>query len=387
MSGWLSGHVWKCGRYSNSELTVLLALCDAGEDDGTRIFPSVKKLAIKARLSERQAQRALKQLRDDGIIIRVVTATGKPGLANEYHINMPLLMQWVEDAKTTKCHPSARSRNKSECAVTSDATSEADILSADVSRDTSDCPDTEGQNVTRQTGDIGRVIATETGDSGVATGDTRVATGDICDISPAPPYIDTRPIPVLNTPSTGAGEREAAPIEAPMPAFLRRYPADVQAFVGAWPASDQSPAEIAAAWPKRDAPPISDMLTAVEAYRADVEAQNARRPKGDQRPWMQATTWLRNRRWEGYLAKIKLTTEMARTQPLQVRPWGSNPAADKLIAEIGVDRFDAWLRPCVFSLHEGVPMLTAPSKHVRDYVATHYIEKLETAFGKTVVLQ
>ena len=64
--------------FENSEATlgsrlVLLALADYAHDDGTMAFPSVQTLAAHTRMSERQVQRTLKRLAEEGHI----TAEGK----------------------------------------------------------------------------------------------------------------------------------------------------------------------------------------------------------------------------------------------------------------------------------------------------------------------
>jgi len=56
-----------------SDRLVLLVLADHAKDDGTAAWPSVETIARQARISERQAQRALRSLEGDGEI----RATGK----------------------------------------------------------------------------------------------------------------------------------------------------------------------------------------------------------------------------------------------------------------------------------------------------------------------
>ena len=54
--------VWEHSSQEHGNLLVLLAIADFADDAG-RAFPSVETLAKKARLSERQVQRAIKELR------------------------------------------------------------------------------------------------------------------------------------------------------------------------------------------------------------------------------------------------------------------------------------------------------------------------------------
>jgi hypothetical protein len=49
---------------------VLLALADYAHDDGSEAYPAVSSLAAKARMSERQVQRALRGMERDGTIVR-----------------------------------------------------------------------------------------------------------------------------------------------------------------------------------------------------------------------------------------------------------------------------------------------------------------------------
>jgi hypothetical protein len=64
--------VWDSGKYDGGALLVLLAMADYA-DEQHECWPSVAGLARKARLSERQVSRILRQLRIDGAI----TPTGK----------------------------------------------------------------------------------------------------------------------------------------------------------------------------------------------------------------------------------------------------------------------------------------------------------------------
>lgn len=58
-------------KFSETKLgarLVLLALADYAHDDGSKAFPSVAEIAKKARLSERQVKRCLKNLEEEGHI-------------------------------------------------------------------------------------------------------------------------------------------------------------------------------------------------------------------------------------------------------------------------------------------------------------------------------
>lgn len=65
MSIAVSTSVWRHSQLKGTSLLILLALADWSDDDG-RSFPSVRTLARKARISERQAQKQLDLLRKAG---------------------------------------------------------------------------------------------------------------------------------------------------------------------------------------------------------------------------------------------------------------------------------------------------------------------------------
>ena len=61
--------VWKSSQHQEGALLVLLAIADFADDDGYA-YPSVIKLATKARLSERQTQYVLAKLEESGELTR-----------------------------------------------------------------------------------------------------------------------------------------------------------------------------------------------------------------------------------------------------------------------------------------------------------------------------
>lgn len=61
--------VWEHSSQKEGSLLVLLALADCAHDDGSMAFPSVKTLAHKARMSERNARYCLRALEASGEII------------------------------------------------------------------------------------------------------------------------------------------------------------------------------------------------------------------------------------------------------------------------------------------------------------------------------
>jgi hypothetical protein len=69
--------VWEKSRATEGALLVNLAMADFAHDDGSGVYPSVHTLAEKARLSDRQVQRILRQLEALGEI--AVTDPGGRG--------------------------------------------------------------------------------------------------------------------------------------------------------------------------------------------------------------------------------------------------------------------------------------------------------------------
>ncbi len=63
------------------------ALADHCEDDGTSIYPSVALLARKTKMDERTVRRYLRKMEASRWLLRVSSATGRPGKPNEYAIN------------------------------------------------------------------------------------------------------------------------------------------------------------------------------------------------------------------------------------------------------------------------------------------------------------
>ncbi len=67
--------VWEYSRQKEGALLVLLAIADFADDEGNA-FPSVPRLAHKARLSDRQTQRLIRKLEEDGEL-KITPGTGR----------------------------------------------------------------------------------------------------------------------------------------------------------------------------------------------------------------------------------------------------------------------------------------------------------------------
>lgn len=83
-------------RYPNGggEMLLALSLADFAEDDGTRVFPSIKQLAEKTRQSERTVQYQLRKMEQSGWLILVNSGNGGRNQRREYIINP----DWIKGA-------------------------------------------------------------------------------------------------------------------------------------------------------------------------------------------------------------------------------------------------------------------------------------------------
>jgi hypothetical protein len=88
MSIKLMAQVWEVAEVSGSELLVLLALADFANDEGGSIYPAMKTIARKARLSIDQARRIVHKLIAAGVVELVEEGgwTGNRNRPNEYRI-------------------------------------------------------------------------------------------------------------------------------------------------------------------------------------------------------------------------------------------------------------------------------------------------------------
>jgi DNA-binding MarR family transcriptional regulator len=79
--------VWEMSSRRDGELLVLLAIADHANDDGAA-YPSIPKLAQKARLTERQARKVIRKLEEAGEL-RVERSNGGRNRCNRYFIVLP----------------------------------------------------------------------------------------------------------------------------------------------------------------------------------------------------------------------------------------------------------------------------------------------------------
>lgn len=87
MSVKISALVWDRYEGLGNEFVLALAIADHSHDDGTHIFPSVSRLATKARISERTVQRILNDMQKSGWLVKVSSGLGGRNFTTEYKIN------------------------------------------------------------------------------------------------------------------------------------------------------------------------------------------------------------------------------------------------------------------------------------------------------------
>lgn len=105
--------VWDRFPFGGSQLLVMLAFADWGDDDGRNIYPSIAKIASKIRLSSPQARRLVHELIDMGWISVVGNDFGgAPGSTRRYQLNLEKLLSTPStDASPT---PSADARGSTD---------------------------------------------------------------------------------------------------------------------------------------------------------------------------------------------------------------------------------------------------------------------------------
>lgn len=94
MSNKILNAVWEGAPYKGPTFCVLLALADWASDDADNLFPKVSQLMHKARLGETATRECLKQLIADGVLKQIEWATGRPGVANRYALNLKIVLGW-----------------------------------------------------------------------------------------------------------------------------------------------------------------------------------------------------------------------------------------------------------------------------------------------------
>lgn len=105
MSIKLMAMVWD-STIQTSQKMALLAMCDWADDEGGSVYPSIAKLAKRISCSERQAQRIVHGLIDDGLVAVVGNFLGGvPGQSRQYRINVKKLFTLSLGASVAQLQP------------------------------------------------------------------------------------------------------------------------------------------------------------------------------------------------------------------------------------------------------------------------------------------
>ena len=107
MSIKLMAMVWD-SNIQTSQKMALLAMCDWADDEGGSVYPSIAKLAKRISCSERQAQRIVHSLIDDGLVAVVGNALGGvPGQSRQYRVNVKALFVLSLGASVAQTKPAS----------------------------------------------------------------------------------------------------------------------------------------------------------------------------------------------------------------------------------------------------------------------------------------
>ncbi|MCT7295194.1 helix-turn-helix domain-containing protein [Ralstonia sp. CHL-2022] len=93
--------VWDRFPRGGSHMLVALALADWCDDDGRSLYPSIKKVAAKCRLSAVQARRIVHDLIEDGYLEVIGNAAGgAPGCSRQYLFRLDRLTAIADETRT-----------------------------------------------------------------------------------------------------------------------------------------------------------------------------------------------------------------------------------------------------------------------------------------------
>lgn len=91
MSIAIMSRLFKLPLGSCNRKLLALRLADFADDEGRGIWPTVARLATETELSERTVQRTLKEFVDEGLLVVIASASGRPGQATRYDFDLAAL--------------------------------------------------------------------------------------------------------------------------------------------------------------------------------------------------------------------------------------------------------------------------------------------------------
>lgn len=84
--------VWKTELGGPTRKAVAMKLADCAADDGTSVFPSVRRVSRETEMSERTVQETIRHFVEIGLLLPVERGGRGPGSTNVYRFNMPTLL-------------------------------------------------------------------------------------------------------------------------------------------------------------------------------------------------------------------------------------------------------------------------------------------------------
>lgn len=111
MSVRVMADVWSRFPGKGSRLLIMLALADYANEHGDHIYPSIRALSVRVRLTRSQTQRVLHGLISDGWINVIANATGgAPGTTRHYRLNVEKLRETgsIDATPTGSAHAARR---------------------------------------------------------------------------------------------------------------------------------------------------------------------------------------------------------------------------------------------------------------------------------------
>lgn len=335
-----------------SERLVLAAMAFFGKDDGSSVFPKIAQVAERAGMSPRNVKRIIKALvEEERLLINVRDAVGhRP---TEYRIDVARLTGAEIGVPT--CHPETGCE---ECQLVTPTEPRGDKLSSP------GC-----QDVTR-----GVTLLSPLNDPSVITSEnTHSRARDGSHANPQKSFL--LPIGERSKPADDVLAERFAPIWA---TILANWP-DLP--------STATEARGRAAWARRVADMPDDVLL-IGCIRLHCEAlarDNSKRGKLGALAATHPHNWLdRDEGWRKYV-------DAARDAPKRVADGITKTGAIR--AALGEETFariaavmkpaeiDVWLHGATF---EEPARLTVPKAFQRDWLNTHFGEKLQRAFGTAV---
>lgn len=379
--------VWDSGAYDGCSLLVLLALADWSKDDGTKIFPTIRQIMEKARLSERGARDCMRKLREDGVVVLVAAADGTPGRANEWRIDLRRLSEVAglhaldkrgasDGGKVCPPAPEHQENNGSDTVqpvVSQPTAGDASAASPQGERVHQSAPVAEGTG------------ANDDADGGKCQperGQIEAGTGANGSTSPTPPNIDQPSLPTVIQPSSlsslRAREPECPKVET-IPDHLRRGPEGFEEFIRLGWHPNTRRAEALDAMRTDGVPSLADLTAAAKRYHDGL----SRGRKHDPAFAVTAAKFIREEMWRDFPPPAPAVTTQA---PPATEVWSGHAAADTLRDELGEAIFNTYLAPCQLNVVEGIAVLIAPSKFIADRISDKYADRLDAAFGGSVTV-